>query len=80
MFSPLFLSPPYINVFGRIMEMPGIKVIRSRSRIITRINLMIPEHTVSRLLPPTLAATNRLIPRGGVINPNGQVYDIINPK
>ena len=65
---------------GSHMLIAGINVIRSRSTIMIMINLTIPETTVSRLLRPTRAATNKLIPRGGVMNPIARLTTMMIPK
>ena len=69
-----------MNIFGSVILIAGINVISNKSTTITRINFIIPEHTVSRSLRPTLDATNRLIPRGGVMNPIARLTTITMPK
>ena len=46
----------------------------------TTMNLIMPLVTVSSGSRPTLAATNRLIPRGGVMNPIARFTTMMTPK
>ncbi|MDD4569101.1 MAG: hypothetical protein PHE70_03105 [Tepidanaerobacteraceae bacterium] len=65
---------------GRNSEIAGIKVISNRQKIIAIINRIIPLKTTSSDVLPTRAATNRLMPRGGVIKPMARATTMIIPK
>ena len=59
----LCYSISYINAFGISIDIAGINVISIRQISMTTMNLIMPLVTVSSGSRPTLAATNRLIPR-----------------
>ena len=65
---------------GRNSEIDGMNVIASRHTIIAMMKRIIPWHTTSSFTSPIRAATNKLIPNGGVMNPIARFTTMIIPK